>query len=191
MTALYVCSQVAQEKKVSILADGGITKSGDIVKALTLAQGVICGGMFAGCTEAPGEVVEIGGSPTIRCFLRREGDVLVVATDVPHAVLGFGTPDARDAVEITRLFKTFEKVRTASRRHMDTGPLNRLIQTATTGHPAPTRHGKRFKILYATNPKPETKDVVPVPEIVMFCNEGRLLEDSYRRYLEGRIRNLT
>jgi IMP dehydrogenase len=31
------------------------------VKALTLAQAVICGGMFAGCTEAPGEVMEIGG----------------------------------------------------------------------------------------------------------------------------------
>ena len=61
MTALYVCSKAAADKKVSILADGGITKSGDIVKALTLAQGVICGGMFAGCTESPGEVVEIGG----------------------------------------------------------------------------------------------------------------------------------
>jgi IMP dehydrogenase len=61
MTALYVCSKAAEKKKVSILADGGITKSGDIVKALTLAQGVICGGMFAGCTESPGDVVEIGG----------------------------------------------------------------------------------------------------------------------------------
>jgi IMP dehydrogenase len=61
MTALYICSRAAAKKKVSILADGGITKSGDIVKALTLAQGVICGGMFAGCTEAPGEIVEIGG----------------------------------------------------------------------------------------------------------------------------------
>jgi len=61
MTALYICSRAAAKKKVSILADGGITKSGDIVKALTLAQGVICGGMFAGCTEAPGEVIEIGG----------------------------------------------------------------------------------------------------------------------------------
>lgn len=61
MTALYVCSKAAEKKKVSILADGGITKSGDIVKALTLAHGVICGGMFAGCTESPGEVVEIGG----------------------------------------------------------------------------------------------------------------------------------
>jgi IMP dehydrogenase len=61
MTALYVCSRAAQKKHVSILADGGITKSGDIVKALTLAQGVICGGLLAGCTESPGEVLEIGG----------------------------------------------------------------------------------------------------------------------------------
>ena len=61
MTALYVCSRAAAKKKVSILADGGITKSGDIVKALTLSEAVICGGIFAGCNEAPGEVVEISG----------------------------------------------------------------------------------------------------------------------------------
>jgi IMP dehydrogenase len=61
MTALYVCSRAAAKKKVNILADGGITKSGDIVKALTLAQAVICGGILAGSTEAPGEVLEIGG----------------------------------------------------------------------------------------------------------------------------------
>ena len=54
MTALYVCCRMAAKKGVTILADGGITKSGDIVKALTLAQAVICGGMFAGCHEAPG-----------------------------------------------------------------------------------------------------------------------------------------
>jgi IMP dehydrogenase len=61
LTALYVSSRAAQKKRVTILADGGITKSGDIVKALTLAQAVICGGILAGCTEAPGEVMEIGG----------------------------------------------------------------------------------------------------------------------------------
>jgi IMP dehydrogenase len=61
MTALYVSTRGATKKKVSILADGGITKSGDIVKALTLSQAVICGGIFAGCNEAPGEVIEIGG----------------------------------------------------------------------------------------------------------------------------------
>jgi IMP dehydrogenase len=31
------------------------------VKALTLSNAVICGGILAGCTEAPGEVLEIGG----------------------------------------------------------------------------------------------------------------------------------
>jgi len=61
LTALYVSSRAAQKKRVALLADGGISKSGDIVKALTLAQAVICGGLFAGCPEAPGEVLEIGG----------------------------------------------------------------------------------------------------------------------------------
>lgn len=61
LTALYVSSRMAQKKKVALLADGGITKSGDIVKALTLAEAVICGGIFAGCPEAPGEVMEFSG----------------------------------------------------------------------------------------------------------------------------------
>ena len=61
LTALYICSKAATKKGVSIIADGGITKSGDIVKALTLAGSVICGGMLAGCPEAPGQVMEISG----------------------------------------------------------------------------------------------------------------------------------
>ena len=43
LTALYLASRAAAAKGVTILADGGITKSGDIVKALTLANAVICG----------------------------------------------------------------------------------------------------------------------------------------------------
>ncbi len=61
LTALYVASQVARQKGVKIISDGGITKSGDITKALTLADAVICGSLLAGCREAPGEVVEIDG----------------------------------------------------------------------------------------------------------------------------------
>ncbi|HWX21590.1 MAG TPA: IMP dehydrogenase [Candidatus Binatia bacterium] len=61
MTALYIASRAAQKRRVTIVADGGITKSGDIVKALTLAQAVICGGIFAGCPETPGEVMEFSG----------------------------------------------------------------------------------------------------------------------------------
>jgi IMP dehydrogenase len=60
-TALYVASRAARRRGVTVLADGGISKSGDIVKALTLAQGVVCGGLFAGCPEAPGQIIEING----------------------------------------------------------------------------------------------------------------------------------
>jgi IMP dehydrogenase len=61
MTALYAASKGAEKKGVSIIADGGISKSGDIVKALTLAKTVICGGLLAGCREAPGRIIEIEG----------------------------------------------------------------------------------------------------------------------------------
>lgn len=61
MTALYVAAQAARAKGITILADGGITKSGDMVKALTLADGVMCGSLLAGCNEAPGQLLEING----------------------------------------------------------------------------------------------------------------------------------
>ncbi|MDR0902817.1 MAG: IMP dehydrogenase [Opitutaceae bacterium] len=61
LTALYVASRAAKEAGVRVIADGGIAKSGDIVKALTLADAVILGGLLAGCREAPGEIIEING----------------------------------------------------------------------------------------------------------------------------------
>ncbi len=61
LTALYVASREAAACGVRVIADGGITKSGDIVKALTLADAVILGGLLAGCREAPGEIMEING----------------------------------------------------------------------------------------------------------------------------------
>jgi IMP dehydrogenase len=61
LTALYLASRAAAARGVRILADGGLAKSGDIVKALTLADAVICGGLLAGCREAPGKIIEIGG----------------------------------------------------------------------------------------------------------------------------------
>jgi IMP dehydrogenase len=61
LTALYIAGTAARKKNVRLIADGGLVKSGDIVKALTLADAVICGGLLAGCHEAPGEIIEISG----------------------------------------------------------------------------------------------------------------------------------
>jgi IMP dehydrogenase len=61
LTALFATSRGAAAKGVTLIADGGITKSGDIVKALTLSHAVMCGGLLAGCQESPGDIVEISG----------------------------------------------------------------------------------------------------------------------------------
>lgn len=62
LTAVDDCAEAAREHGVTTIADGGIRKSGDAVKALVAgADAVMVGGLFAGTTEAPGEVVEHDG----------------------------------------------------------------------------------------------------------------------------------
>ena len=56
VTAIYDAAGVAREYGKTIIADGGIKYSGDIVKALAAGgHAVMLGSMFAGTDEAPGE----------------------------------------------------------------------------------------------------------------------------------------
>ncbi|MEI6715161.1 MAG: ribosome biogenesis GTPase Der [Verrucomicrobiota bacterium] len=97
---------------------------------------------------------------------------------------------AKTGMAMDRLFKRIENVREASRRRLGTGPLNRVFTTAMTNHPPALKSGRRFKVLYGTQPEPRGTSPIPVPEIVLFCNEKALLDDSYRRFLESRIREV-
>ncbi|HIE03950.1 MAG TPA: IMP dehydrogenase [Candidatus Latescibacteria bacterium] len=58
VTAIYECSREADRHDIPIIADGGITQSGDITKALAAgASSVMIGYLFAGTEESPGETV--------------------------------------------------------------------------------------------------------------------------------------
>lgn len=62
VTATQDCAKEARKKGVSVIADGGIRYSGDIIKALAAgAQAVMIGGLFAGTEEAPGELFYLEG----------------------------------------------------------------------------------------------------------------------------------
>lgn len=62
LSAIMNCAPVARKYGITLIADGGIKYSGDIVKALAAgADAVMMGGVLGGTDESPGEIIEEGG----------------------------------------------------------------------------------------------------------------------------------
>ena len=62
LSAVLEVTEALRERDVSVVADGGIRFSGDIVKALVAgADAVMLGALLAGTEEAPGEVIMLQG----------------------------------------------------------------------------------------------------------------------------------
>lgn len=62
LSAIYDCAEAVAGTGVPIIADGGLRYSGDIVKALAAGGNcVMCGSMFAGTEEAPGDTIIYNG----------------------------------------------------------------------------------------------------------------------------------
>jgi IMP dehydrogenase len=62
VTAIHDCARAAAPHGIPVIADGGVTSSGDIAKAIAAgADVVMTGSLFAGTDESPGEVVYAQG----------------------------------------------------------------------------------------------------------------------------------
>ncbi len=58
VTAIFDCVSAAAQHDVPVIADGGMTSSGDLAKAIAAgADAVMLGSMLAGTDEAPGDVI--------------------------------------------------------------------------------------------------------------------------------------
>ncbi|MGE0200296.1 MAG: ribosome biogenesis GTPase Der [Candidatus Melainabacteria bacterium] len=83
---------------------------------------------------------------------------------------------------LTKILDTAKTVYENWRRRIKTNLVNTVILDAVTMHEPPSVKNKRLKVLYATQ-----VDSAP-PVFVLFVNDATLLKDSYRRYLEKKIR---
>ncbi len=62
LSAIFNIAPVAKKRGKTLIADGGVKYSGDIVKAIAAgADAVMMGGMLAGTSESPGELVLFQG----------------------------------------------------------------------------------------------------------------------------------
>jgi len=89
------------------------------------------------------------------------------------------------AVTKQRLNQIFDKsiaVYEQCIKRVSTGLLNKIINDAYAMNPPSTVKNKRLKILYSTQ-----INTAP-PTFVFFTNNGDLMKDHYRRYMEKKLR---
>ena len=83
---------------------------------------------------------------------------------------------------LSDIMKTVDEVYENTTRRISTGILNDIVHDGILNFEPPSKNGRRSKIMFAT--QPSTKP----PRFVFFCKEPALINFSYERYLENRLR---
>jgi len=97
---------------------------------------------------------------------------------------------AKTGSAVDHVLKEALKIRKGAQDVPTTGKLNRILQGAFEATPPPidNKLRRRLKLYYATNAMNEKYSVIPVPTIVLFVNDKRLMAQSYEQYLTNRFR---
>jgi len=130
-----------------------------------------------------------GERQTIRELVQETRDRLFFLDHAPVLVAS-----ARSGENVDELFALIGKIERSAQKRIGTGVLNRLLRAAFAANPPPMISGKRLKLFYAAQAsgmedrQSEPDRQIQPPEFVLFVNDPRLTNDTYRRYLEARIR---
>ena len=97
---------------------------------------------------------------------------------------------AKTGSAVDHVLKEALKVRKGAQAVPGTGVLNRILQAAFEQNlpPIDNKLRRRLKLYYATAATNEKYSVIPVPTIVLFVNDKRLMANSYESYLTNRMR---
>ena len=83
---------------------------------------------------------------------------------------------------MSEIMEQVDKVFENASRRITTGVLNDILQDAILNYEPPAKNGQKAKIMYATEASTNP------PKFVVFCKNPELINFSYQRYLENRLR---
>lgn len=89
---------------------------------------------------------------------------------------------AKTKLRLNKIFSTAVDVYASCNKRVSTSLLNKVVNEAFDLNPPLSEKGKRAKIYYSTQ-----TSAAP-PSFVIFVNNSKLLKDSYKRYLERKMR---
>lgn len=89
---------------------------------------------------------------------------------------------AKTKQRLNQIFDKASEVYEQSVKRVSTGLLNKVVKELYALNPPASIKGKKLKLLYSTQVG------VQPPSFVLFANNADLLKDSYKRYIENKLR---
>ena len=89
---------------------------------------------------------------------------------------------AKTKQRLVSIYKKSKEVYEQCQKRVSTSILNKVIIEALAMNPPSTKKGKKLRVLYTTQVK------TAPPTFVLFVNNEDLIQDSYKRYLENKMR---